>query len=35
MIIAGGAISLIIQEMLYRADPGLFGDKINNHSQEN
>ena len=35
MIIAGGAISLIIQEMLYRADPGLFGDKINNQSQEN
>ncbi|MFL5811911.1 MAG: hypothetical protein ACJ749_20475 [Flavisolibacter sp.] len=33
MIIAGGAISLIIQEMLYRADPGLFGDKVNNHSE--
>jgi hypothetical protein len=35
MIIAGGAISLLIQEMLYRADPGLFGDKINEHPREN
>jgi len=35
MIIAGGAVSLIIQEMLYRADPGLFGDKMNEQSREN
>jgi phosphoglycerol transferase MdoB-like AlkP superfamily enzyme len=34
MIIAAGALSLLIQELLYRADPGLFGDKVEKQPHE-
>ena len=31
IVIGAVSLSLIIQEMLYRADPGLFGDKVDKH----
>jgi hypothetical protein len=31
MVIGAVSLSLIIQELLYRADPGLFGDKVEEH----
>ena len=31
MVIGAVSLSLVIQEMMYRADPGLFGDKMDEH----
>jgi hypothetical protein len=31
IVIGAVSLSLVIQEILYRADPGLFGDKVNEH----
>jgi len=34
IVIAGASLSLVVQEMLYRTDPGLFGDKVGDNSKD-